>query len=143
MGITRALIATPAKTSMCVQLWGMAKLWINAELEIIPIYRTSQITPTPNVTPTPVATPTGTAYPGYCGSVEEASGGSTVSGVGVGLPQFMVGVAECYGVAAADIVDLWGFDLTWPGLEVCFAPFSVVYWGFYLLVTRDQSSTLK
>jgi len=89
-------------------------------------------TPTPIPSFTPTATPTN--YPGYCGEVMQAAGGGSGSGayglwsdseLGLTRPQFRVGVAKCYGIGETDILDILGLDLYWPGLEVCFTPFSM------------------
>ena len=49
----------------------------------------------------------------------------TEAELGIAMPQFMVGVASCYGVGQTDILDVMGFELVWPGMELCFLPFSM------------------
>jgi len=100
------------------QAYGDFSVWALYDSETVP-----EPTPEPELTPTPTNMP----YSGYCGTVEEQTGGGAgdPGWLGVGLPVPMVGEASCYGVGPNDLIDLWGAELSFPGFEICFVPFSI------------------
>jgi hypothetical protein len=89
---------------------------ISTVIHVKPVYFGVEPADEPTPTPEPTLSPT---PGGYCGSVKPEDGPAEL---GVSLPSPMVGPMTCYGIPYIDIPDVFGLNLEFPGMEVCFRP---------------------